>query len=96
MKKLLLLLALLTLSCSTLQSSNLGVAITTATTSGTVARGAKSVTFIFGSTFTGTIGDSSFAGSTDSSLHIVAPTGDIMLEIPYTVTAGTVRIVVLQ
>lgn len=65
---------------------------TAATANGTVTGGSKEVTFIFGATFTGTVGGVAFT-STDVPLRITAGYNDVLAAIPYTVAAGTVRIV---
>lgn len=84
---------------------DLGVDITTATTSGTVAARARFVTFIFNTSFTGTIAGACFAGTAgvcsagspaDLSLTIPAPAGDTLTAITYTVSAGSVRIIRTQ
>lgn len=59
---------------------------------GSVAAGARSVTFIFSSDFTGTIAGGAFAGATDASVDFVGPLGSTLGAIAVTVSAGTVRI----
>jgi hypothetical protein len=65
----------------------------------------RSVTFVFSTTFIGTVAGVCFAGTAgvcytgapaDQSLTIPAPAGDTLVEIPYTVTAGTLRIIRTQ
>ena len=70
-------------------------AMVLATTSGTVAAGAKVVEFIFSSSFTGTVLGVAFAGATDSSEKFTAPGNDTLGAIVYTVTAGSVRIMTI-
>jgi len=95
--KLLIALAITLLACP-LYAKDLGVDITSATTDGTVAARARQVTFIFRSTFVGTISGVAFSGGSgnDAGLTIKAPAGDTMLSIPYTISAGTLIIVRLQ
>lgn len=64
-----------------------------ATTSDYIHQGCRSLTFIFSSSFTGTIQGIAFAGANDSSLTIPVQTGDVLGDIRYTVTAGTLRMV---
>lgn len=78
------------------QAKEAGLSITTATTSGSVTRGARSVTFIFSSDFAGTVAGVAFAGATDSSFTPPIQTGDTFSAIAYTVTAGNVRIAVVR
>lgn len=66
--------------------------ITTASTSGTVAAGSRGLTFVFSSTFTGTVLGATCAGATDSSLSIPAPPGTTLAAVAYIVSAGSVRI----
>jgi len=70
-----------------------------------VAGRMKSVTFVFGTTFVGTIAGVCFAGAAgvcytgspaDTSLTIPAPAGDTLTDIPYTISAGTLRIIRTQ
>jgi len=62
------------------------------TTDTTVEAGAKSVTFIFSSDFSGKIGGTSFSGANDASIDFAAPNGETLGQIDVTVSAGTVRI----
>lgn len=62
----------------------------TVTASGTVAPGAKSVTFICGQSFAGTIAGMTFEATESISYH--APAGDTLGAIAYTITAGSIRI----
>lgn len=94
MKKLLLIL-LIVPWCALAKDTD--VDITLATTSGTVAARAKSVTFIFSSDFVGTVKGVAFTGAADSSITLNTPQpGDVLSSIAYTVTAGSVRIVRTQ
>lgn len=67
--------------------------ITTAATDGTVAAGARGLTFIFSSDFAGTILGAAFSGGTDSSVTIPVPSGDTLGAVAYTISAGSARIV---
>jgi hypothetical protein len=64
-----------------------------ATESGEVEAGSRSAEFIFSSDFTGTLLGLSYAGETDSTQRVVAPAGDTLGQIPYTITAGYIRII---
>lgn len=77
------------------EAKDVGVTITTATTSGTVTRGARGLVFIFSTDFAGTIAGATFSG-TDVPLVVPVKTGDTTSAISYTVTAGNVRIVVVR
>ena len=102
-------LALL-LCCGTLQAKDIGLDITTATSacSGgcTVAARAVQVTFIFSTDFVGTIDGDCFAGTAgvcnasfspaDLTITVKARSGDTLMAIPYTISAGTARILRLQ
>jgi hypothetical protein len=68
----------------------------TATTSGTVAAGARDVEFIFSSSFTGTIDGVAWAGSTDSAKRFQAIGEHTYPAFTYTVTAGSVRIIEIR
>jgi hypothetical protein len=72
------------------------VTITTASSSGSVAAGAKRILFIFSADFVGTILGATFSGTTDYSFPIEAPLGDILPVIAYTRSAGSVRIEVIK
>lgn len=63
------------------------------TSSGFVSHGDRNVTFIFSSDFTGTIQAVAFAGSADKSLTLSAESQDVLGDIYYTVTGGTLRII---
>lgn len=101
MKKLLLIAALTATAATTwAQGPNVTITgklrtptISTATANGTVAAGTRNVTFIFSSTFTGSILGVAYAGSTDASQTFNAGSADALAEIAYTVTAGSLRIV---
>jgi len=67
------------------------VSSSSVTTSGTVPAGSSAVTFIFGSTFSGTVNGVDYVGSTDSSISFASNNGKL-LSIAYTVSAGTLRI----
>ncbi len=66
---------------------------TTVTTSGTVTQGCRKLTFIFSTNFTGTVLGVTYSGANDASISYDAPTGDIIKAVPYTVTAGNIRII---
>jgi hypothetical protein len=70
--------------------------ITTVSASGSVGAGARSVTFVFSSDFSGTVLGATFAGSADSSITIAAPSGDMLEAITYTRSAGSIRILVVR
>lgn len=70
--------------------------ITSVSTSGTVAAGAMKVTFIFSASFTGSILGCAYSGTTDGSQTIDAPLHDTLTAIPYVVSAGSIRIVVVK
>lgn len=67
--------------------------ITSVTTNGTVSAGARSLTFIFSSDFTGTVLTTSFNGAYDKSVDIPVPAGDTIAAVAYTVVTGNIRIV---
>lgn len=103
--KLKLILIILTLACCPVYGKPLDVDIVTATTSGTVAGRARFVTFIFNTSFTGTIAGACFAGTAgvcsagspaDLSITIPAPAGDTLGAITYTISAGSARIIRTQ
>jgi hypothetical protein len=77
-------------------SAQLTPTITTVTTSGTVAAGARKLTFVFSSDFAGTVLTATFAGANDASISLDAPTPNTLAAVAYTVTAGTIRIVKVQ
>lgn len=101
MKKLILIAAVMaTVATTTWAQSNVTIVgklrtptITSVTSSGTVAAGARNVTFVFSSTFTGSILGVAYAGSSDASQTISAGSADALDAIAYTVTAGSMRIV---
>lgn len=70
--------------------------ITSVNASGSVAAGAKSITFIFSLDFTGTVAGGAFTGAADTSITITAPGADTLSAVAYTVTAGSIRIVEVQ
>lgn len=67
------------------------VELKSATTSGTTINNCRSVTFIFRSSFTGTVGGIAFTAS-DVPLTVRADNGNVLRAIPYSVTAGTLVI----
>lgn len=67
--------------------------ISTVNSSGTVAAGARKLTFIFSGDFSGTVLGTAFAGGTDASLTIDAPAGDTLAAVGYTVASGSIRII---
>ena len=67
---------------------------TTASASGEVQRGYRKVTFLFSSTFAGTLLGMTMAGATDTApLTIEAPDNCTLGALPYTRSAGSVRII---
>jgi len=68
------------------------LAISSVTSSGTVAAGAKDVEFIFSPDFVGTVLTVAFTGAADTSVRFSAPSTDTLGAIAYTRTAGTIRI----
>lgn len=68
------------------------VELKSATTSANTINNCQSVTFIFRSSFTGTVGGVAFTAA-DVPLTIRAEHGSVLRAIPYTVTAGTLAIV---
>lgn len=95
MKKLLLTMCI-ALCALVAQAKDVGLSGTLATTSGTVTKGARSVTFIFSSDYTGTVAGIAFAGTTDSSFSPPIQTGDTSSAIAYVVTTGNIRIMVTR
>jgi hypothetical protein len=71
-----------------------GLTITVATTSGTTIANNVSVAFITSSTFVGTIQGAVIGAST--TINISAETGATLQAIPYTITAGSITILVLN
>lgn len=67
-----------------------------ATTTDRIREGARSVTFLFSSDYTGTIKGIAFAGTRDVQITLEAPDGDTLGDIAYTVTAGTLRIIQIR
>jgi hypothetical protein len=71
--------------------------IATATTSGTVAAGARTLTFIFSANFTGTLLSGTFSGATAASVTINAGgQADTLAAVGYVVTTGTLQILEVQ
>lgn len=64
------------------------------TTDGTVSAGAKSVSFVTSSDFSGTINGVAFPVSASKNVAPISP-ADTIAAIPYTVSAGTIYIDVL-
>lgn len=101
MKRILACLLLFLLTLSPVLAADQGqeqVIITTANSNGTVDANARSITFIFSSTFVGTIRGVTFTGgaAADSSLTIAAQAGDTIGPVVYTISAGSMRIVALR
>lgn len=96
MKHLRIFLCLLLLAATSLSAKTVEPVGVTKTTSGTVAAGARGVLFVFSSDFTGTINGVAWAGSADSYYQPPIQAGDTFAAIAYTVTAGTVRIIVTR
>lgn len=98
MKKLLLIagigLSLVTAHAQTSSQGQLAtdVELKSATTTGNTINNCQSVTFIFRSSFTGTVGGVAFT-ATDVPLTIRAEHGSVLRAIPYTVTAGSLVLV---
>jgi len=67
--------------------------ITLLTTSGTIAAGARGLTLIFSTDFTGTVGGVAFNGANDSSFTFPIPSGDTIGAVSYVVTTGSIRAV---
>lgn len=61
--------------------------------SGSVAAGARKVTFIFSTDFAGTVMGVAFSGANDAALPIESDGGNTLAAIAYTITAGSARIV---
>ncbi len=98
MKNFLAVLLLFSLTLSPVMADTQGqeqVKVQSVTANGSVGANQRSITFIFGSTFVGTIGGIAFTGGTgaDSSLTITAQSGNTLGPVTYTVSAGTMRIV---
>lgn len=70
--------------------------ISTANTSGSIAAGVRRVTAIFSTDFIGTILGTDFVGLNDVSMTFDAPDGDTLSAIPYTIDAGTMRIITVS
>lgn len=69
------------------------VSIQTVTNSGSVSAGAQSVEFILSTDFAGTICGETFSGADDYSVPFeVKDNRDNLPEIPYTISAGSLRI----
>ncbi len=68
------------------------VSIAAVTSNTTVEAGAKSVTFIFNTDFSGKVAGAAFVGANDASIDFVAPNGETLGPIDVIVSAGTVRI----
>jgi len=96
MKRLILILLLLVAAPLPMPAKTVGVTATLATTSGSVRAGARGVVFIFSSDFTGTVNGIAWAGATDAFYSPPIQAGDSFEEIPYTITAGSIRIIVTR
>jgi hypothetical protein len=101
MKKLLLILVVLFCAIAEPQAqiTSGGIAtptIASVTESGTIAAGAKSLTFVFSQDFTGTVLGVAFVGTTDSRISLDAPAGETLTAVVYTVTAGSFRLIKIQ
>ena len=70
-------------------------AIANVSSSGTVAAGARSLTFIFSPDFAGTILGVAFAGGVDDDFTISTSGRDYLTAVAYTVTAGSLKILSL-
>jgi hypothetical protein len=69
------------------------VAISSVSSSGSVAAGKKYISLIFSSDFTGTVGGVAFVGATDAFYDVPKlENGETYAALSYTVTAGSVRI----
>lgn len=64
-----------------------------ATITASVPAGARQVTFLFASDFTGTVLDAAFTGGVDGPLTLAAPGANKLGAISYTVTAGSFRLI---
>lgn len=95
MQRLLLILAALLMAAplAPAKDRNYSPAFTSSTAAGSTTAGSRYVLFIFSSDFVGTIGGVAFTGAADSSLELRAPEGDTFAAIPWTRSAGTVRVV---
>jgi hypothetical protein len=71
---------------------NVTPSISTVTTNGTVAAGALKVVFIFSSNFAGTLLGAAFTGAVDDEITLEVE-DNLLPAIPYTVSAGSARIV---
>lgn len=89
----LLLIGLICFCIGVAEAKEVGLTITVATTSGTIPRGARGITLMFSSAFTGTVAGATFTGTTDTvPVSLPITNGDTFSAISYTVTAGNVRI----
>lgn len=70
--------------------------ISTASSTGTVAAGAKKLTLVFSSDFAGTVLGAAFSGAADKSIDLNAPDNDTLAAVAYTVSAGSIRIIKVQ
>lgn len=70
--------------------------VTTVSTSGTVAAGARKLTLVLSPDFTGTILTGTFSGAVDAAVPFDAPAGDTVGAIPYVISAGNIRIIKVQ
>lgn len=92
--KLILLMALLAFSPCYAKSVKMGGDLVA--TDGTTVAGARGITFIFSSDYTGTVAGVTFDGSTDSSYSPPVQTGDTVAAIAYVVTTGNIRIIYVR
>ena len=82
---------------STDDPEEVNYALTVVSTSGSIAAGARYVEFIFTANFTGTIKTVAFAGANDAVYSLpILPGVQTYPAIPYTVTAGSMRMTVIK
>jgi hypothetical protein len=95
--RLLIVAMLLALVCGpahaqTRKEQSVTLTLVTATASASTTAGDTRVTFIFGTSFTGTVGGVAFVAA-DAPITVEATDVNFLRAIPYTCTAGTLRII---
>lgn len=85
-----------TVSTSGVTPATVTPTISTVTSSGSVAAGAKRLVFIFSGDYSGTLLGATFAGGVDNSITLDAGSGNQLNTVAYTVTTGSIRIVKVQ
>lgn len=79
-----------------LGAASLTPTIASVSSSGSVATGARQVTLVFSSDFTGSVLGVAFSGAVDASLTLGGVPNATLTAISYTVTTGSIRIIQLR